>query len=208
MPKLTKDFFNQRLIVPKRTSRDGWYTRGYAPHFDGENVTQHVIIRLFDSLPQIVLESWEAELRHLPEAAADLERRKRIEEYLDRGYGSCFMKDDRVAEIVQNAVLYFEGERYALHAWCVMSNHVHTLFTPSPGYKVGGLVHSWESFTAHRCNKLLQRTGSFWQPDPFDRYIRNERHYQNAVVYIENNPVKAGLCDKPEDWPWSSARWR
>ena len=70
------------------------------------------------------------------------------------------------------------------------------------------IVHSWKSFTAHECNKILQRQGRFWDREPFDRYIRNQKHFRNALVYIENNPVSAGLCDRPEDWPWSSARKR
>jgi type I restriction enzyme R subunit len=63
-----------------------------------------------------------------------------------------------------------------------------------------------ESFTAHECNKVLHRTGPFWSREPFDRYIRNGRHFRNALQYIEQNPVNAGLCEKPEDWYWSSAR--
>jgi hypothetical protein len=70
------------------------------------------------------------------------------------------------------------------------------------------IVHSWKSFTANKCNEVLERTGSIWEREPFDRYIRNERHYRNAIAYIENTPVKAGLCEKPEDWRWSSARRR
>ena len=45
-------------------------------------------------------------------------------------------------------------------------------------------------------------------PDYFDRYIRNERHHVAAIAYVENNPVKAGLCRRPEDWPFSSAWFR
>jgi REP element-mobilizing transposase RayT len=54
----------------------------------------------------------------------------------------------------------------------------------------------------------LGRTGKFWEREPFDRYIRNQRHFQNTVAYIEGNPVKAGLCKYPEDWTWGSARLR
>jgi REP element-mobilizing transposase RayT len=88
-----------------------------------------------------------------------------------------------------------------------MPNHVHVLFTPDAGFKMSAISHSWKSFTANQCNKVLKRTGRFWQKEPFDRYIRNERHYNNALAYIENNPVKAQLCETPEDWLWSSA-WR
>ena len=89
-----------------------------------------------------------------------------------------------------------------------MPNHVHTLFTPEPGWTLSQIAHSWKSYTASECNRVLTRKGEFWQREPFDRYIRNEQHYENAVSYIEHNPVKAGLCDKPEDWRWSSAYLR
>ncbi len=204
MPK----FFKKRLVVSKEESRDGWFSRGYFPHFDGECVTQHVCFHLFDSLPQHVMDKWREELKSIPEKEAEIERRKRIQDFLDSGYGECFLRDDRLAEIVENALLHFDGERYALHAWCVMPNHAHTLFTPEADFKMSKIAHSWKSFTANECNKVLGRAGKFWERDPFDRYIRNEQHYRNAIAYIENNPVKAGLCEKPEDWRWSSARRR
>ncbi len=199
--------FKGRLVVAKKDSPHSWYSRGYFPHFDGAG-TQHVCFRLGDALPQHVLARWREELKALPENEAALERRKRIHEFLDSGYGACWLRDERLAEVVENALLHFDGERYALHAWCVMPNHVHTLFTPEPGFTMSQISHSWKSFTANECNKLLERTGQFWEREPYDRYIRNERHYHNAVAYIEDNPVKAGLCEKPEDWRWSSARVR
>ena len=200
--------FKQRIVVRKDETYDGWHTRGYLPHFDGEGVTQHVCFRLFDSLPQQELARWREELKHMPRREFEIEQRKRIEKFLDSGYGSCFLQDDRLAEIVEGALVYFDGLRYALHAWCVMPNHVHVLLTPKSGFDLSSITHSWKSFTANKCNKLLGRKGSFGRTESFDRYIRNERHFQNAIVYIEKNPVNAGLCEKPEDWKWSSARLR
>ncbi|NOT58867.1 MAG: hypothetical protein HOP19_01445 [Acidobacteria bacterium] len=52
---------------------------------------------------------------------------------------------------------------------------------------------------------MLKRAGQLWQKKPFDRYIRNERHFHKAVEYLENNPVAARLCAASADWPWSSA---
>ena len=66
------------------------------------------------------------------------------------------------------------------------------------GFKMSSIVHSWKSFTANKCNRVLGRTGRFWEREPFDRYIRNQRHFYNARIYTENNPVKAGLCEKPD----------
>src|SRR5262245_15066123 len=100
--------------------------------------------------------------------------------------------------------------RQTLRITCLVRNAEscpHT-FTPLNGFKMSSIVHSWKSFTAHECNKILNRTGKFWEREPFDRYIRNQRHFDNALVYIEGNPVKAGLCQDPTDWRWSSARRR
>jgi len=78
-------------------------TRRYIPHFDQEGLTQTLTFRLFDSMPQEVLDVWREELRLLPEKEANRERRKRIDAYLDQGHGSCYLRDDRLAEIVQNS---------------------------------------------------------------------------------------------------------
>jgi REP element-mobilizing transposase RayT len=210
-----KSAFQGRLVLPKENDFGGWYSRGYFPHFDGEGMTQHVCFHLFDSLPQQLLSQLREELNasdHRGVAGYDKDTnrkwRKRVHEFLDSGYGSCFLRDERLASVVENALFHFDGQRYALHAWCVMPNHVHTLFSPHGGYKMSTIVHSWKSFTANQCNKILGRTGRFWEREPFDRYIRNKRHFHNALIYIEANPVKAGLCEKPEDWRWSSARRR
>jgi putative DNA methylase len=201
--------WKKRNILSKKTAEKfgiwGWHSRGYLPHFDGGEIAQTVTFRLVDSMPQTVLEQWKQELADLPPEAVDRERRKRIDAYLDRGYGSCYLREERLAKIVQEALLHFDGERYALHAWVVMPNHVHVLFTPKTGWEMSKIAHAWKSFTAHECNKVLQRSGEFWQHEPFDRFVRDAKHFANAVAYIENNPVKAGLCERVEDWQWSSA---
>lgn len=197
-----------RPTFPKSNAVDGWYSRGYLPHVDREGMTQLLCSRLFDSMPQEVLDEWKAELAHLPQDAYQVERRKRIDAYLDQGYGCCLLREPDVAKIVQDNWLHFAGSRYQLHAWVVMPNHTHILFTPLPGWDLSKIVHTWKSYTAHAINKRLKRSGKLWQDEPFDRYIRNQRHFDNAVAYIEKNPVKAGLCATPEAWPWSSASFR
>lgn len=201
-------YFKNRVVLTARESGNGWHSRGYFPHFDGRMLTQHVCFHLFDSLPGHVLNRWRVELEQMPKNLVDQEFRKRVQDYLDAGHGECFLKEAALAEIVQNALLHFAGDRYDLHAWCVMPNHVHVLFTPAHENTMSRIVHSWKSFTANKCNQVLGRTGRFWQKEPFDRFIRNANHYRNALNYIENNPVKAGLCEKPEDWRWSSAGYR
>ena len=187
----------------------GWHSRGYLPHFDsGAEHPQSVTFRLADSLPSGVVERWLIEFDSLPAVKQDLELRKRAEVFLDSGHGACYLRDSRIGSLVEAALLYFDAERYRMHSWVVMPNHVHSLFTPTEGYSLSDILGSWKSFTSKEANKLLHRSGRFWQEDYFDRFIRNEEHFLQAVEYIEYNPVKAGLCECPIDWPLSSARFR
>jgi putative DNA methylase len=110
--------------------------------------------------------------------------------------------------MVQDSLLFFDGERYKLSAWVVMPNHVHSLLTPSAGQQMSRILHSLKSYTANEANKILNSGGRFWQPESFDRYIRDSAHFVSVVKYIENNPVKARLCAQPQDWPYSSAHFR
>jgi len=113
-----------------------------------------------------------------------------------------------VAELVQTAILHFDGERYRILAWCIMPNHVHVVVEPFDGQRLGAILHSWKSFTANKANLLVRRTGTFWHDDYFDRYMRDEDHLTRTIHYVEQNPVRAGLVDTAGNWLWSSARFR
>ena len=75
-----------------------------------------------------------------------------------------------------------------------MPNHGHALIEPHDDSPLGNIVSSWKRFSARMANRVLGRSGPFWQDDYWDTYIRNERHFESTVAYIENNPVKAGLA--------------
>ncbi|HEX8149939.1 MAG TPA: transposase [Pyrinomonadaceae bacterium] len=182
-----------------------WHSRDYLPHFEGGERPQFITFRLKDSLPQEVLERWRLELGGM---RGEAELRRRVEAYLDAGNGQALLRDAGVASLVEAALLHFDGQRYRLAAWVVMPNHVHLLLTPLSGYTLSSIMHSFKSYTAGEANKLLRRRGALWQEEYFDRYIRDARHYAQTVAYIEANPVKAGLCLLPEDWPYGSARRR
>jgi len=71
------------------------------------------------------------------------------------------------------------------------------------------ITQSLKGYSALEANKILSRTGqSFWQDESYDHWARDETEFYRIIAYIENNPVKAGLASKPEDWPWSSAAER
>jgi len=188
------------MDIPK-----GWHSRGYLPHFNAGEIPQMVTLREEGSLPKDLVDYWRKRLAQNPEAPERQAYLKQIEQYLDRCEGQAFLAQAEVAGLVQSALLHFDGERYALLSWVIMSNHVHVVVVPTPPHDLTGIVHSWKSWTAHEANKILGREGAFWAPDYFDRFIRNEKHLLSAIQYVEMNPVKVGLCEFPDQWHWSSA---
>ena len=169
---------------------------------------QSLNFRLGDALPSAVLERWQRELALRPETERSVQLREKVEDYLDAGYGSCWLSKSDIAQVVQDSLLHFDSKRYLLLAWCIMPNHVHVLIEERVGFPLATVLHGWKSFSAHQANTRLGRTGEFWQREYLDRYVRNAEHYERAVAYIEGNPVKAGLAKVRTDWRWSSARFR
>ena len=102
----------------------GWYTRGYLPHFDGRTKPQAITLHLADSVPVKVIERWEKELRDLTDEHRLTIMRKRIDKYLDQGYGECYLRDQHIAKLVQDSLLKYDDLRctksqipLALAAW-------------------------------------------------------------------------------------------
>lgn len=194
------------------TNASNWNSRGYLPHFDRKDCLQSITFRLNDSLPKSKLDQLESFLTTLPkETDKEQAKRQQIETWLDSGMGSCALRHPLVAEKVENALLHFDGDRYQLIAWCIMPNHVHALIEPA--IELSKIVQSWKSFTARwakpRSAELelgVPTDKPFWMREYLDRYIRNKQHLSNVIDYINQNPVKAGLCLKPEDWLHGSAR--
>lgn len=181
-------------------SPKGWHSRGYLPHFDSPETLQFVTFRLADSLPADAIEK-------LRTAAGSITAAER-DAFLDAGSGACWLRRREIAEIVETALLHFDDERYRLIAWTIMPNHVHVLIELLGHHSLGSIVSSWKRFSARAANRMIGRSGPFWQDDYWDTYIRDERHFESTVGYIENNPVKAGLVGAAENWPWSHIRRR
>lgn len=201
---------------PPNRLRSGIHTRGYLPHVKREGACYFVTFRLADSLPRAVLMEFERQraeaIRKLAandsagRTAADRELLRKIERYLDRGTCACLLRQPEIAEMVAEALLHFHGVQYRLEEWVIMPNHVHLLIWPMPNHTLSETLRSRKRHTARQANLMLGRTGeTFWQPESFDHWVRNDEEKARFRRYIRNNPVTARLCAKPEDWQWSSA---
>ena len=97
-----------------------------------------------------------------------------------------------------------ELAHFELGAYVVMANHVHLLI--SPKIPPDRLMKSLKGSTAREANRALGRTGEpFWQKESYHHWVRGPQEFERIRTYIENNPVKAGVVQTPEDFPWSSA---
>jgi REP element-mobilizing transposase RayT len=120
--------------------------------------------------------------------------------------GACWLRDPRIAQCVADT-LQFGGSQlklYELIAWVVMPNHVHVLLRPN--VPLATITKSVKQHTARRANQMLRRVGeSFWQDESYDHWARSSREQARITLYIEENPVLAGLVKSPEQWRSSSA---
>ena len=184
-----------------------WHRRFHSvPHRENKAL-QSITFRLYDSLPKEVIEEIKLKLDIKKDDPAcnsmQYQRlRQKIAEYEDAGYGQCFLRDERIAAIMQDTLKHFDGERYQLMCWCIMPNHVHVLIEVNEGWSLSRIMHGWRSYTAKEANRILGRTGKFWMEEYYDRYIRDDNHLQQTINYILNNPANAGL----DEWPWVGER--
>jgi REP element-mobilizing transposase RayT len=202
---------------PPSPLRSGIHTRGYLPHVKREGASYFVTFRLTDSLPKEVLLRFEREhaeaLRRLPtkaspEAVEEVHREllRKIERFLDQGAGACYLRRPEIADMIAESLQHFHGEQYLLDDWVVMPNHVHLVLWPMPAFTLSEILKSRKRHTARQANLILGRTGeTFWQRESYDHWIRNDEEKAGICRYLRLNPVKAGLCQTPEEWKWSSA---
>lgn len=218
-------------------NENGAVRRRDLPHIDVEGKPSFITACLDGSIPASGLKrvrEYRDELKNRPrpesisEAEWELKKHKLVFKFVDSILdGESPVKqlaDDRLAEIVQNAFVHFAEDRYHLYAFVVMPSHHHWLFLPKADWaeefaisQIGkknvrtpreSISHSIQSYTGNQCNRLLGRTGSFWQVETFDHYARDEAELFRIIQYIEQNPVVAGLVSRAEDYRWSSANLR
>ncbi len=138
------------------------------------------------------------------------ERFARAERFLDgNAVGPHWLADRRVAQDLTHCILHGDQQLdfYRLGAFVVMPNHVHMLLEPKVPLK--RITAGIKGVSARNANAILGRSGqTFWQAESFDHWIRNATEDAQIKKYIEQNPVKAGLVDSAEKWPWSSAAIR
>ncbi|AQG80816.1 REP-associated tyrosine transposase [Spirosoma montaniterrae] len=187
--------------------------------------TLFITYRLFNTLPYTVLQGLKHEhasfLKIQQLKSPDLNEKElqstwegryfqRVDAFIDQNSESKqWLSETAVAQIVEESIRYRNGKHFALHAYCVMPNHVHLLVTNEqtdmPFHRVLG---SMKANSAKAINLHLNRVGQpVWATESYDHVVRNGKSFERIISYIIHNPVKAGLVMKWQDWPHTHCQY-
>ncbi len=209
------------------------YYRRKLPHIQGIGETFFITFRLHNSIPKIKLTELRQNLEYSLakcESIPDFKQRN-IEKYKSRRKffndydslldkienGPTYLAHLEVAEMIKEELHRHDGKFYDLLAYTIMSNHVHILIDTAiqlPQYfeefhqldkvvPLDRIMKRIKGPTAVRANRILGRNGQFWERESFDVYARDTKMFNNIVSYILNNPIKAGIVKKWQDYKWS-----
>jgi putative transposase len=209
------------------------YYKRNLPHYQPAGYAFFITFRLQGTLPKDIVDKLKAKKEEKLKLLADFDSSEMrsekyselkkeyftlYDQYLDKASkGFSWLKDKRIADVVKNSIHFRDEKEYHLIAYTIMPNHVHLVIypiveriadslTPENGdnsYFVTKILQNLKKYTARECNKLLTRTGSFWQHESYDHVVRDMKALKRIVNYVLNNPVKAGLVASPEGWKHS-----
>ncbi len=208
------------------------FHRRHLPHYYPPNSVYIVTPRLAGSLPRHRIDeiSEQRELlqiqkRKLSEGTLEASRLERdlfkLGRALEKAGQHChWLSDPRIADLVADAIRFRDGKDYDLIAYSIMPNHMHIVFgigVPDLMEPVGQIdnlsnkpvskiMQSLKRHTAREANKILGRSGAFWQDESYDHVIRNSDELERIILYVLNNPVTAGFVEHWRDWKWSYSR--
>jgi putative transposase len=114
---------------------------------------------------------------------------------------------DKARDIAVASILHDHKIKFELSTAVVMPDHVHILFRPklkgaNVYFSLTEIMKPLKGACSRKINALSGSNGSVWQDEWFDRIVRDEKEWSEKHAYIGNNPVKAGLVERPEDYRW------
>ncbi len=185
------------------------------PHWHVANRSYFITFRLKNSIPVKVIEQMRLEYENLrsqsdPHLLSELQKRhfRKYEQILDSSREDLHLKNPEIAGLVMNSFDWLENNSgWKIPSAVIMPNHVHCLMSgENAKMSFNKALSSLKGFTARQANTILNTRGPFWSPENFDHWCRTPEKEESVKKYIRNNPVKAGLVCKPDDWPWLSEK--
>ncbi len=190
------------------------------PHFFDVNKPIFITYRMKHDLPKQVMEDY---TRRVDEYNKELDalgtkEREEMKRIKDAKFFTWFdellakapdvpnlLQRDDIREVIAESFHYFDNQRYKLLAYSIMPNHIHVLILPKTQengdiFPIQHIIYTWKKYTALAINRLIGKTGNFWQKEGYDHLVRDDSELANVLNYILMNPVKAGLVQQWQEW--------
>ncbi|MFO7447740.1 MAG: transposase [Ignavibacteriaceae bacterium] len=184
-----------------------YFHRRNLPHLYSEEGTYFITYRLKDSLPLEFLKQIHQELFSRKDKLGPKEKKifKKYDGILDSGcYGNKYLNIPEIAKINQDILHTYDDKEYFLICYCIMPNHIHLVFNLLKNNSgISKIMQLIKGNSAIKSNSILNKNGTFWQDESFDRLVRDEKELYNIIEYVINNPVKAGLVENWQDWKYT-----
>jgi len=116
----------------------------------------------------------------------------------------CFYAEDDYSRYLTNLHEAATNNDVAIHAYVLMTNHVHLLVTPAQSHGISHMMQDTGRKYVRYINKTYRRTGTLWEGRYKAGLIDSEAYLLTCMCYIEMNPVRAGMVKHPSDYRWSS----
>jgi REP element-mobilizing transposase RayT len=190
----TLDSLPREVLLKMREQFEDWLSRQKFP--------ADFVNRYFDSRSNwnpAMLDSYSPKIR------AEISRRydRLFHQALDDCYGACILRNKDVAQIVADAILHGNSEKYDMESFVIMPNHVHAIVQFRSGFDLRIVGQSWMRYTARLIHARYGGTGGLWQPESFDHIVRSQEQFAYLQQYNASNPQKAHL-NKGEFLYWNS----
>jgi REP element-mobilizing transposase RayT len=186
------------------------FSRRNLPHWEVERGRYFVTVRCAGSLPEEALARVTAIQQKLaeiaPRSASFVAFQRRyfatVEQYLDSARVGPLV-DPRAANAVVAELQGLERSEAFVPHFSILPNHWHALIAPHRGSELASVMKTVKGRSARAIRLAIGGTGSVWQREWFDRWIRDDAEWQRCVDYVRNNPVKAGLVRNWHEHAWT-----
>ena len=177
------------------------------PHFYAQDAIYDISFRLVNTVPKNIFDEYIYKRKCLIKKGKrkniDQLYKDYIESFLDNsGNEKDWLFNESICNEVISAIQFYNEKRYSVIAYCIMPNHVHLILNTMnfPYHPLGDLLKSIKQFSGKQANKIINRKGQFWHSESYDHIIKSRNELAIRIDYLINNPVKAKLVSKWQDW--------
>ena len=196
--------------------------RRHLPHWRQTGATYFATFHLADAMPagkqhelKAMRREWEIKNPNPRDATMWLDYARqvfrKVEKWLDSGFGSCWFGNDKYARELARSILHFHNVRYEIGCFVIMSNHCHLTIRPYDEFELEKELGAIKRATSRFVNQFEKTNDQVkpceWQDESYDRIIRDAEHLYRVIQYIGRNPRLAGI--ERSHWKrWINPAWQ